>query len=106
MYTVYKHGTIWILEIKASVLDIFAYDTDINVLKGQVYIAKLLRMKAHAYLDKMERISLWIDNPRRINDVKTTRTYYMKLTKYVWTKIVGSVLYNSRYSHKEGYKFN
>lgn len=90
MYTVYKHGTIWILEIKASVHDIFAYDIDIYVLKGQVYIAKLLRVKAHAYLDKMERIPSWIDNARSINDVKTSRTYYIKFIEYVWTKIVRS----------------
>ena len=52
-YIVYTHGTIWILKIKASVHDIFAYDIDIYVLKGQVYIAKLLRVKANAYLKKM-----------------------------------------------------
>ena len=46
MYTVYKHGTIWILEIKASVHDIFAYDIDIYVLNGQIYVAKLLKSES------------------------------------------------------------
>ena len=40
---VYRHGTIWIFGIEASVKDIVAYDIGIIVLNKKVHAIKLLK---------------------------------------------------------------